>query len=157
MVADGLRGEFTRRILAPMAISIMNRFALTRHAAFRVLSQTHIHYDDSPLSEGEAGHVHGGDRLRWTGGSGIDNFAPLTSRDWQVHVYDGAEAGLDAACSEVGLKLHALAWDDAARDAGFKLGATYLVRPDGYVALAVSSGGVERLRAYIDRLSLRFS
>ncbi len=154
MVAEGMRGEFTRRILAPLAANVMTRFAFTRHAAFRTVSQIHIHYPDSVLSVGEAGHVQGGDRLPWTGGTGEDNFAPLRSCDWQMHVYGSPEEGLAAACDAQALPLHGFPWSAAAHEAGFERDAAYLVRPDGYVALAASRGAAEKLAAYIERLGL---
>ena len=49
----------------------------------------------SPLSEGRAGAVHGGDRLPWVAPRDAgepDNFAPLGSLDWQAHVYGEASA-----------------------------------------------------------------
>ena len=63
IVAEGVKGEFTRRVLAPLFMTIAIRFALSRHAMFRLVSQTRIHYAESPLSEGKAGEVEGGDRL----------------------------------------------------------------------------------------------
>lgn len=54
---------------------------------FRRISQVQVQYRGSRLSEGKAGKVHGGDRLPWTGPN-VDNFAPLRSLDWQVHVYE---------------------------------------------------------------------
>src|SRR5262249_53085675 len=62
MVAEGIKGEFTRRVLAPLFMTIATRFALSRHAIFRIISQTRIHYAGSRLSEGKAGEVEGGDR-----------------------------------------------------------------------------------------------
>ena len=56
MVAEGFKGALTRRFLAPL----FTHFAPSRHAIFRLVSQTRIHYADSPLSEGKAGDVHGG-------------------------------------------------------------------------------------------------
>ena len=38
------------------------------------------------IAEGSAGEVHGGDRLPWAAVP-PDNFAPLSSMRWQVHVY----------------------------------------------------------------------
>jgi hypothetical protein len=83
MVAEGITGELARRIIAPLIFSVAVRFAPTRHAMFRLISQARIHYPDSPLSQGHAGHVHGGDRLPWVGPGEHDNFAPLRSLDWQ--------------------------------------------------------------------------
>jgi 2-polyprenyl-6-methoxyphenol hydroxylase-like FAD-dependent oxidoreductase len=39
LVAEGARGELTRRLLAPLFMTAATRFALTRRAIFRVLSQ----------------------------------------------------------------------------------------------------------------------
>src|SRR5262249_12424765 len=49
MVAKGIKGEFTRRVLAPLFMTVATRFLLSRHAIFRLISQTRIHYAESPL------------------------------------------------------------------------------------------------------------
>src|SRR5581483_7946554 len=154
LVAEGIMGELARRVLAPLFFTIGTRFERTRHAFFRTLSQTHIHYSGSPLSEGEAGDVQGGDRLPWLGDSS-DNFAPLRSLDWQVHVYGDAERELEETCARVRMPLHVFPWGDAAERAGFEEGASYLVRPDGYVAVAASRGTHEALGAFVERFKLR--
>src|SRR5205814_2823577 len=59
LVAEGLSGEVTRRLIAPLIFSVAVRFPPARHAIFRLISQTRIHYPDSPLSQGRAGHIHG--------------------------------------------------------------------------------------------------
>ena len=138
MIAEGLIGELTRRFLAPLLAGVASRLAFTREALFRAVSQTHIHYADSPLSQGTAGTVHGGDRLPWTGAAGPDNFAPLASLDWQAHVYGEPQSDMEGACAGLGLPLHHMPWTAAAEDAGLAQGAAYLVRPDGYVAAAVA-------------------
>jgi len=156
MVAEGIKGEFTRRVLAPLFMSVATRFALSRRAIFRLISQTRIHYSDSPLSEGKAGEVEGGDRLPWVRTDADDNFATLRSLDWQMHVYGEIEEALETACRELGLKVHTFAWSDAAKIAGLERAAAYLVRPDGHVALASSEQTVTKLKAFVDRLHLRF-
>lgn len=153
IVTEGIRGEFTRRVLAPLFFTLATSFSLTRHAVFRVVSQTRIHYHDSPLSEGKAGGIEGGDRLPWVAES--DNFAQLGSLDWQVHVYGEMRADLDAACRERGVPAHAFAWSEGAEHTGLKRDALYLVRPDGYIGLASGQQDVEALRAYLDRHGLR--
>lgn len=155
-IGQGLVGELARRIVAPMVFSIATKFSIARHAFFRTLSQIRIHYHDSPLSEGEAGDVRGGDRLPWLGAGVDDNFAPLRSLDWQVHVYGDAARDVSAACGALSLPLHSFGWNDGAHDRGFERGALYLVRPDGYVALAASENAAEKLRAYVNRFSLSF-
>jgi 2-polyprenyl-6-methoxyphenol hydroxylase-like FAD-dependent oxidoreductase len=155
-VAEGATGEVTRRIIAPLIFSVATRFAPTRHAIFRVVSQARIHYPDSPLSQNSAGHVHGGDRLPWLGPGEPDNFAVLRSLDWQLHVYGDISEDLALACRERGLVTHGFEWNGRSRAAGFKRDAAYLVRPDGYVAVALADQSAPVLNNFLDRLGLRF-
>jgi 2-polyprenyl-6-methoxyphenol hydroxylase-like FAD-dependent oxidoreductase len=157
MVAEGFKGELTRRFLAPLFITGATHFAVSRHAMFRLVSQTRIHYADSPLSEGRAGGVHGGDRLPWVRMGAADNFVPLRSLDWQLHVYGEIERGLASACAEFGLAAHVFEWTNAANHAGVEHHAMYLVRPDGHVAMASSEQSATKLRVFIERVGLRFS
>ena len=90
--------------------------------------KTSIEYHASPLSAGRAGGVRGGDRLPYVG----VNYAPLRSLDWQVHQYGRAAKSL----GELAVPTHRFRWDEGCEQAGFARGAAYLVRPDGYVALA---------------------
>jgi 2-polyprenyl-6-methoxyphenol hydroxylase-like FAD-dependent oxidoreductase len=156
MVAEGFRGEITRRLLAPLFMTAATRFALSRHALFRVISQMRIHYPDSLLSEGKAGEVHGGDRLPWIGAGAQDNFAPLRSLDWQLHVYGTITDELATACRALGLPVHTFTWSEAADNGGIQRDAAYLVRPDGHVALASPEQSVTALKAFIDRWGMRF-
>src|SRR5579872_2404729 len=87
MVAEGLQGEIARRVLAPFLVTVATRLALGRHAIFRLVSQIRVHYEESSLSEGKAGEVRGGDRLPWIRIRAKDNFEPLKSLDWQLHIY----------------------------------------------------------------------
>ena len=50
------------------------------------------------------------------------------------------------------LPIHAFAWTPEMRRAGLRAGRCYLVRPDGYVALADPDGDPERLRRYFTSL-----
>jgi len=62
-----------------------------------------------------------------------DNFTPLTSLDWQVHVYGDAAPEIRSACDERKLPLHAFPWRPEMGRTGLRRNAVYLVRPDGYV------------------------
>ncbi|HEV3330087.1 MAG TPA: FAD-dependent monooxygenase [Bryobacteraceae bacterium] len=157
IVAEGFRGEFTRKFLAPLFVTVATRFALSRHAIFRFVSQTRVHYDESPLSEGKAGEVQGGDRLPWVGTGVDDNFTPLSSLEWQLHVYGEIEQAFETACRELRLPVHVFRWSDEANSAGIERDAVYLVRPDGYVALALSEQAATNLQAFVDRFHLRFA
>ena len=105
---------------------------------FRTISQTAVDYRGSALSAGRAGGVHGGDRLPWVEPSPgrRDNFAPLTSLDWQVHVYGDARPDLQEACAQLGSRCIVSSGSRRWRAAGFERDALYLIRPDGYVAWA---------------------
>jgi hypothetical protein len=156
LVAEGISGEVTRRLIAPLVFAVATRFASTRHAVFGLISQARIHYPDSPLSQGHAGHVDGGDRLPWLGPGEHDNFIPLRSLDWQLHVYGNIETDLASTAREAGLAMHVFPWSQQAHDAGFQQDAAYLVRPDGYVAVASGDRMASPLKNLIDRFELRF-
>jgi 2-polyprenyl-6-methoxyphenol hydroxylase-like FAD-dependent oxidoreductase len=143
--------------LAPHVLSALLERAQTRRWAFRTVSQTRIQYRSSPLSQGAAGRVHAGDRLPWLAaeGAGLDNFQPLGSLDWQVHVYGEAPGPLRAQAEALGLPLHVFAWQPAAEHAGFERNAMYLLRPDGYIAYADSEADAARLTAYLDSRAIR--
>jgi hypothetical protein len=127
-----------------------------RQFLFRTVSQTQVNYRHSSLSAGAAGRVRGGDRLPWVRlASGEDNFAPLTSLAWQVHVYGDVKKGAREECARCRLPLHVFAWESGMQRAGLQNGALYLVRPDGYVALADSNADSERLRQYFAGRELR--
>jgi hypothetical protein len=156
LVGEGVAGEVTRKLIAPLMFGVITRFSVGRHAIFRTISQIRVHYPDSPLSQGVAGDIHGGDRLPWTEDHGPDNFEPLRSLDWQAHVYGEADADLRIACREFQLPLHVFAWSDNVREAGLERNALYIVRPDGYIALAATEESVSRLRTFVEQFHLRF-
>jgi hypothetical protein len=141
-----------RTRIVPLVVPLLFRLGAMRRLLFRTVSQTQVNYRDSSLSAGAAGRVHGGDRLPWVElGSGEDNFAPLTSLKWQVHVYGEAANGVREACAELRLPLHIFGWQQGMRRVGLQRGALYLVRPDGYVALADPRADAARLRQYFDK------
>jgi 2-polyprenyl-6-methoxyphenol hydroxylase-like FAD-dependent oxidoreductase len=111
VVAEGGFADFVRTHIAPLFASAAYGIEPVRAFMFRVLSQMGIHYPDSPLSAGSAGHVRGGDRLPWAGyGGGPDNHAPLAAIAWQVHVYGEAAPALQAWCAGRGIALYRYDW-----------------------------------------------
>jgi FAD binding domain len=144
---QGVLARWVRTRLVPWIVPLLFRLAPVRRWLFRTVSQIGVNYRHSPLSVGAAGAVRGGDRLPWVEtGPGQDNFAPLASLTWQVHVYGQPRSGLAGVCAELQLPLHLFAWQQGMRRAGLLRSALYLVRPDGYVALADPRGDPERLR-----------
>lgn len=145
--------RFVRLKLTPIVIPMLFKFAAFRRLMFRTVSQTNVNYRQSSLSEGRAGSIHGGDRLPWV--KDAANFVPLTSLDWQVHVYGQASVELRSTCEKRKLTLHAFPWTPRMDHVGLERDALYLVRPDGYVALADNrdgSGGA--LARYLDKHGL---
>ena len=152
---SSLAGLVRKRIV-PLVAPLAFRIRVMRRFLFTTVSQTLVNYRDSSLSDGAAGGVRGGDRLPWIKlESGEDNFAPLTSLTWQVHVYGGVKQDVRDACAELLLPLHVFRWEPGMQRVGLQNAALYLVRPDGYVALADSDADAERLRKYFTARELR--
>jgi 2-polyprenyl-6-methoxyphenol hydroxylase-like FAD-dependent oxidoreductase len=144
VTSDGPIARRVRLDVIPAVLPAVFALKAARRFMFRTISQTAINYRGSSLSKGRAGDVHGGDRLPWvpTQPGGRDNFAPLTSLDWQVHVYGDAAGRLRAECEERKLPLHVFPWRPEMARAGLGRNAAYLVRPDGYVAVADADGSI---------------
>jgi 2-polyprenyl-6-methoxyphenol hydroxylase-like FAD-dependent oxidoreductase len=136
-------------VLAPLFLSSIG----LRRALFRIVSQVRVNYRGSSLSHGRAGSIHAGDRLPWvkTGlnDTSEDNFTPLKSLDWQLHVYGEATPEVRAFAAERRLPLHVFPWRAQMTQSGFRRNALYLVRPDGYVAVAADRDHVETVRLYL--------
>ncbi|HTB27964.1 MAG TPA: FAD-dependent monooxygenase [Steroidobacteraceae bacterium] len=155
VTSDGSIARRVRLNVVPLMMPALFKFAAARRLLFRTVSQTAVNYRGSALSEGQAGPVRGGDRLPWVSlGDSRDNFSPLCALDWQVHVYGTAAPGIETLCGERRLPLHRFDWNPDMRPAGIVRDALYLVRPDGYVALAGSPGSGAALAAYLDARQL---
>jgi 2-polyprenyl-6-methoxyphenol hydroxylase-like FAD-dependent oxidoreductase len=143
--------RFLRTRAVPWIAPALFRLAAVRRFAFRTVSQITVNYRGGPLSLGEAGKVHGGDRLPWVG----DNFDKLSSLDWQIHVYGDAAPDLKTLADNHTMSLHVFAWHPAMERAGLKRDAAYLVRPDGYVALADEKAGAAAIGAYLNAKKIK--
>jgi 2-polyprenyl-6-methoxyphenol hydroxylase-like FAD-dependent oxidoreductase len=158
VTSDGAMARRLRLNLVPRLMPLLFRFAMVRRFMFRTVSQTSVNYRGSSLSEGHAGTVHGGDRLPWVKaeprGLAQDNFAPLAALDWQVHVYGDPRPGLEAVCEGRKLPLHVFPWRPEMRPSGLRRNALYLVRPDGYVALADPEGSATAVTSYLNARQL---
>ncbi|GHF56317.1 2-polyprenyl-6-methoxyphenol hydroxylase-like FAD-dependent oxidoreductase [Deinococcus metalli] len=144
---------WVRTVLVPLVMPRVMHFRPMRRFLFLTISQTRLHYPDSPLSEGRAGRIAGGQRLPWVRGAAGegDNFAALRSLSWQVHVYGTPDPALLTWCGVRDLPLRAFPFSARAKRAGLAQDAIYVIRPDGYVGLALPSFDRERLDAYTDR------
>jgi hypothetical protein len=90
---------------------------------------------------GASGKVHAGDRLPWVAANGVDNHSCFEhAMNWQVHVYGVASEELKAWVDSSGVCFHSFVWSNQHQKAGFLKNAAYLLRPDGYVAVAETEG-----------------
>jgi 2-polyprenyl-6-methoxyphenol hydroxylase-like FAD-dependent oxidoreductase len=158
VTSSGALARLIRLHLVPLFIPLFFTMKTMRRFLFRMVSQTAVNYRGSSLSEGTTGTVHGGDRLPWVktkvNGVESDNFAPLSALDWQVHVYGDAAPEIRTACDGRKLPLHVFPWHPEMSGAGLLHNAIYLVRPDGYVALADPIGSATALASYLNERKL---
>jgi len=148
VTAEGRIADIIRTRIAPVVLPAAMAFEAAREYLFRTVSQITLNYRGGPLSAGAAGHVHGGDRLPWVPNDGKDNFEPLATMTWQVHVYGLASSELAAWCASHDVPLHVFDWRSEHEAAGLARDAIYLLRPDSYVALADPSGAPAALERY---------
>jgi len=125
-----------------------------RDYAFRTVSQITLNYRGSPLSVGQVGRVHGGDRLPWV--KADDASAPV-SMDWQARGYGETPEPLASWRQARRLELLQLAWTPAHEAAGLKRGALYLLRPDTYVALVDANADPATVERYFAERGLALS
>jgi 2-polyprenyl-6-methoxyphenol hydroxylase-like FAD-dependent oxidoreductase len=151
--------RLVRLHIVPLVIPPLFKLPQVRRFMFLTISQTTVNYRGSKLSEGRAGEVHGGDRLPFVkmDGDDADNFKPLTSMDWQVHVYGDEAPDFQTSCNSRKLPLHVFPWRPEMKGAGLRRNAAYLVRPDGYVALADPEARATAIMSYLDtrKITLR--
>ena len=145
---EGPLADLMRTRVAPIVIPAFGGVDAVREWLFRTVSQTLIHYRGSPLSQGRAGPVEGGDRLPWAVAAGLDNYAPLAEAHWQGHVYGDADAELRAWFATNQVALHVFSWREEYGRAGLRKNALYLLRPDTYVALVAEKPLPEMLTRY---------
>jgi FAD binding domain len=138
-----LRLDIVPALLPLFAAKPMRRFL------YRTVSQTDVNYRGSPLSEGHFGSVRGGDRLPWVKTAEVDNYPSLTALDWQVHVYGEATDDLRRLCAVRNLKLQIFPWQAGMHHSGLRRNTAYLVRPDGYVAMAEADGKGGAIAPYL--------
>ena len=151
--------KFLRMHLVPAILPPLFKSVAVRRFLFRRVSQVAVNYRGSSLSQGHAGGVYGGDRLPWIepDENTADNFEPLSSLKWQVHVYGSASPELRAFCATRHLPVHVFSWRTEIERAGLQRNAAYLLRPDGYVALADANGHADAVALYLERHQLKFA
>jgi hypothetical protein len=155
VTSPGGFARFVRMRVFPIVASLAVRLAAVRALMFRTVSQIAVAYPKSALSAGAAGRVQGGDRMAWVETASFDNFADLDPRSWHVEVHGQVRQTLKDWCAMNGVVLHEHRWTAAAEKAGVKRNAAYLLRPDGYVALAAPGGSDRALERYFATRKMR--
>jgi 2-polyprenyl-6-methoxyphenol hydroxylase-like FAD-dependent oxidoreductase len=155
VTADGPIADLVRIRVAPFLIPKMISFEAAREFMFRTVSQTTLNYRGMPLSEGVAGHVHGGDRLPWAHDGEGDNFESLKNPTWQVHVYGDTSDEMIAWCTEHHLPLQVFDWRPVFETVGLARNGFYLLRPDTYVAIADYSADPKVIERYFRDRGIR--
>ncbi len=149
---EGILGKFVRNLFFPFIFPFFIRFKAIRHYLFNTVSQIKINYQQSPLSQGAAGKIKGGDRLPWVTYGQTDNFKSLESLDWQIHIYGKANLDFKHSIQSLKLTLHEFDWNEMASRAGLAENAVYLIRPDGYIAYASVSQQSQPLEDYFSKI-----
>jgi hypothetical protein len=147
--------DIWRQFVMPNILARLIKTKFGSRFFFGLISQTRINYRGGPISRGKAGAVEGGDRLPWVAGAEGDNFAPLASLDWQVHVYGDTSETFAERVGATGIPLHRFEWTEAMGKSGLLRDAAYLVRPDGHVGLAGASQDVHAFTAYVGDLGIK--
>lgn len=155
VTAEGRIADLLRTRVAPFLIPKMTSLEAVREFLFRTVSQTTLNYRGMPLSEGVAGHVHGGDRLPWAHDGEGDNFESLKDPSWQVHVYGDTSDEMIAWCIEHHLPLQVFDWRPVFETAGLARNGFYLLRPDTYVAIADYSADPKVIERYFRDREIR--
>jgi 2-polyprenyl-6-methoxyphenol hydroxylase-like FAD-dependent oxidoreductase len=144
-------GSVFRAFILPNLFATLARLGPALKLMFLTISQTRIHYRASSLSRGQAGGVEGGDRLPYI--ETLQNFDPLRSLDWQVHVYGEVRSRLRDFCSAKNIELHEFRHLPECDRKGLQEDAIYFIRPDGHVAFADVTQDTGLLEKYIDGLT----
>ncbi len=154
ITSQGWSGKFFRKIFFPYILPFFARFQFIRNLQFRTVSQIEINYRNSPLSQGASGKIKAGDRLPWVTNESFDNYQPLSSIDWQIHVYGKVSDDLAHAIAETTLPCHVFAWQPSLKTTGLRENTLYLIRPDGYIAYIDANQNAQQLSNYLTKLSI---
>jgi 2-polyprenyl-6-methoxyphenol hydroxylase-like FAD-dependent oxidoreductase len=154
VTSSGRIARFIRTRVAPLLLPPLFRSKAMRRFMFRTVSQIGINYRHSKLSEGSVRDLEAGDRLPWVpfenvAGAAQDNFVPLQSLSWQLHVYGEVAREIATVCQTWQIELHTFPWQNTAREAVLTKNAIYLVRPDGYIGFADREANAAKLARYL--------
>jgi len=147
-------GSLFRAYVLPQFFAFLTKFKFILTFMFRTVSQTRIQYHSSFLSEGTAGKIRAGDRLPWVHANADDNHSYLSSLEWQIHVYGSLDQSFKVELTD--FAIHQMPFSQEMKRKGFLENAAYLIRPDGYVALAIPSQNSAAVKNYFNKVQNGF-
>jgi 2-polyprenyl-6-methoxyphenol hydroxylase-like FAD-dependent oxidoreductase len=154
MEGKGLASAFYKEVFFPHLLPKLVKFPGAKEKLFKAVSQTQINYRGSLLSAGKAGAIHGGDRLPWVQTEGGDNFKPLQSVDWQLQLYGETTPSLRKFADKNAMVLHEVKWTPDVGKSGIQENSVFLVRPDGYIAVAGTPQEIGKMQAFLDKYQI---
>ena len=83
-----------------------------------------------------------------------DNYQALKRIGWQIHVYGKVDDYVRRWAHNRRIPLEVYAWADDMRHAGLRENALYLIRPDTYVALALTAPSVDGVEHYFAKVQI---
>ncbi|OAA34765.1 monooxygenase, FAD-binding protein [Metarhizium rileyi] len=150
---EGWFARFVRASIVPVIAPILFSLPVVRRFMFRTVSQISLNYSGMSLSLGRVGSVTAGQRLPWVVVDGTSNHESLSSMRWQIHVYGYGTAATNpllAWSKSRGVKLTVFEWTTECASVGLTRNAVYVVRPDGYVAMAQDPVDIDAIELYFD-------
>jgi 2-polyprenyl-6-methoxyphenol hydroxylase-like FAD-dependent oxidoreductase len=164
VTSDSEMTRLLRLQIVPRILPALLSTDVSRRFLFRTVSQIGVNYRQSNLSQGRTGKLQAGDRLPWLQfpddpkNKYPDNFAALSSLDWQVHIYSTWMCpDIRRLSSQRNLAFHVFPWQPGFAASGLVENAAYLIRPDGYIAFADTAAKARTLAAYLDTQGLTFA
>lgn len=120
---DGPVARLVRTKIVPLVLPPIFHLKQTGHFLFQRLSQTGITYNSNPAKS--VFKLQVGDRLPWI--ESVDNYKPLQSLEWQIHVYGDRPV-------KGGHEVHYFAWNKEMASKRLQKDVAYLIRPDGHIS-----------------------
>lgn len=154
LISKRLLHPFVLKYILPIAVLPILKSTFLKRTVYSLLSQTKIHYRKSILSSGHSGSIRGGDRLPWINIDEGDNYQYLTSVDWQLHIYGQATSEVRKCAELLSIPLHEFTWTKQMDSAGIKQNALFLIRPDGYIALASRHQDAQKIIHFVRRFQI---
>lgn len=181
MIGQGWIGWGMRNIIVPYVLPLLDYAGIASSIFMRVgqLAIAYPQSPLSIADKGHgAAAVLAGKRLPWietaelfTSSDGAvknpenDNYAVLDAQGWQAHIFSehgSSDAVQDSSTrrwrqevetvlGKIGVPLKIFSWNSEAANVKFAKDTLYLVRPDGYIGLAVADGTTVDIDGYLSR------